>query len=498
MGVLDKLFDRFGYELPRKRSARPHRRQYHAAGHSRLRTWADQLLSPDAELWMDLATLRGRSRNLVRDNPHAASATRVWVENVVGVGLQYHPLVKLSDEALDTTANATLRQWWADWGTRSVCTLDRRHAWHDVERLAARTEFVDGEFLAIEHTGRGVNEFGYALQLMDPDQLDETLTQSATKSRNEIRMGVEVNEWSEAVAYHFWPNHPSDLSFMRRERIVVPAARVLHYYEVLRPGQTRGVPRLSPVMARLKLIDGYSEAALAAAVAGACNAILFEQDEEASLGENDDDPTGEIPLELEPAMTRLLPKHVRAVFSQVQYPHGEHDNFVNAELRATAAGVGIAVHSLTGNVAEANFSSLRAAEIQQRDVYRTEHRRFGTHLHSRVLRGALRNSVFNGAVDLPGDDWRRYAAHRFAGRGWTWVDPLKDLKAAELELALRLTTRSKLAMEGGRSFEEILQEWNQDTDLAAEWGVDLPDPKPSGAKPEPKETEDDDGSRKAN
>jgi lambda family phage portal protein len=497
MKVLDRLFDKLGYEPPRKRGARPRRRQYHAAGTSRLRTWADQRLSPDAELWMDLGTLRGRSRNLVRDNPHAASATRVWVDNVVGQGLQYHPLVKLGDESLDTVTNGVLRRWWEAWGTRSVCTMDRRHAWHDVERLIARTEFVDGEFLAIEHTGRGVNEFGYALQLMDPDQLDETLNQPASKGRNEIRMGVEVNEWSEAVAYHFWPGHPSDLSFGRHERIVVPAARVLHYYEVLRPGQTRGVPRLAPVMARLKLIDGYSEAALAAAVAGACSAILFKQSEDADVGgDGEEDQNGEIPLEMEPAMSRLLPKGIEPVFSDVKYPSTAHDNYVNSELRAMAVGVGIAVHALTGNVAEANFSSIRSAEIQQREVYRIEHRRLSTHMHSRVLRGALRNSVLYGAIDLPEPDWRRYAPHRFAGRGWTWVDPLKDLKAAELELALRLTTRSKLAMESGRPWEEVLQEWDQDMTLAKEWGVDLPDPKPMGAKPEPKETEDEDGSGK--
>lgn len=490
MKAFDRLFDKLGY-VPRREGAR--RRQWKGAERSRLRTWADALISPDAELWYDLQTLRGRSRNLVRDNAHAASAVRVWVENVVGQGLQYHPLVMQADESLDTTANAELRRWWKRWGTRSICTVDRRMAWLDVERMAARNEFVDGEFLAIERTGRGVNEFGYALQLIDPDQLDESLTQPATKSRNAIRMGVEVDEWGQPLFYHFWPDHPNDLIYGRRDRIVIPAAAVLHYFEPLRPGQTRGVPRLAPVMSRLKLVDSYDEAALAAAVAGACNAILYEQTEEADLTDDEDvDPAGEIPVDLEPAMSRLLPKGVKPHAIAVNYPNGSHDAFTNSELRAVAAGLGIAAHAMTGNVAESNYSAFRAAELQQRDVFRAEHRRIATHVHSRVLRAALKQSVFYGQVELGGVDWRRYANHEFTGRGFAWTDPEKDLKAAERELALRLTTRSRLAMESGRSFEEILQEWDQDQELAAQWGVDLPDPKPSGAKEEAKAKEDED------
>lgn len=483
MKALDRLFDKLGYR-PKGQGSR--RRQWKGAGHSRLRTWADGLLSPDAELWHDLPTLRGRSRNLTRDNPHAAAAARVWVDNVIGPpGLTYHPLVMRGDESLDTETNGELRRWWRRWGARSVCTMDRRHSWHDVERLAARSEFVDGEFLAIERTGRGVNEFGYALQLIDPDQLDETYTQPATKSRNAIRMGVEVSEYGEPLVYHFWQDHPHDLIYGRRERIAVPAAMVLHYFDVLRPGQTRGVPKLAPVMSRLKLLDGYSEAELAAAVVGACNGIVYEQTEEADLDEEDGDPAGEIPEELEPAMSRLLPKGVRPHAVKVEHPTAAYGEFVGTELRATGAGTGIAYSTLTGDLRGVSYSGLRDGSLKERDVYRGEHVRIATHLHSRVFRAALKNSVFFGAVDLPSQDWRRYAMHAFAGRGWAWVDPWKDLKAAELELALRLNSRSAIALQGGRSFEEILQEIEQDQKLAEQWDIDLPDPKPTGAGKEP-------------
>jgi lambda family phage portal protein len=487
---------------------RQRRRHWQAADRNRItRGWVDGLLSADAELWDSLPTLRGRSRQLVRDNPHAAAAARVWVDNVVGPnGLTLHPLVTRGDQSLDSEANAEIRRFWRAWGTRSVCTVDRRHSWFDVERLAVRSEFVDGEFLAIERTGRGVNEFGYALQLLDPDQLDASFNRTATKGRNEIRMGVEVTEWGEAVAYHLWPGHPQDMVARGRERMIVPAAQVLHYFQALRPGQTRGIPRLAPVMSRLKMLDRYSEAELLAAAVGACSSVHYEQDEHSELDEDDGDPAGEIPVELEPAMARLLPKGVKAVFNKAEHPATAYGPFVDVEHHAVGAGLGIAHSTLTGNLNGANYGSLRDGTIKERDVYRVEHRRLPEHFHSRVFRAALKNGVLYDAVEIKGSDWRRYALHAFAGRGWAWVDPWKDLKAAELELALRLTTRSRLALENGRSFEELLQEWDQDTELAKAWGVTLNDPMPTGSAKaaavvedaedddEEKETTDDDDS----
>lgn len=42
----------------------------------------------------------------------------------------------------------------------------------------------------------------------------------------------------------------------------VPAAQVLHIFDPLEPGQLRGVPRLSPVLKRLRSLDNYDDAVL--------------------------------------------------------------------------------------------------------------------------------------------------------------------------------------------------------------------------------------------
>jgi len=42
--------------------------------------------------------------------------------------------------------------------------------------------------------------------------------------------------------------------------VPVPAEQILHSYRVLRPGQIRGVPWLSPVMMALRDLDDYADA----------------------------------------------------------------------------------------------------------------------------------------------------------------------------------------------------------------------------------------------
>ncbi|MFW4864107.1 phage portal protein, partial [Pseudomonas aeruginosa] len=42
----------------------------------------------------------------------------------------------------------------------------------------------------------------------------------------------------------------------------IPADQVLHIFEPLEGGQLRGVPRLSPVLLRLKSLDNYDDAVL--------------------------------------------------------------------------------------------------------------------------------------------------------------------------------------------------------------------------------------------
>ena len=64
-----------------------------------------------------------------------------------------------------------------------------------------------------------------------------------------------------------------------------------------------------------------------------------------------------------------------------------------------------------------------------------------------LLNGAI--LLDNGAA-LPIIKADKFAAHAWQFRGWAWVDPLKDVETAREGIALRITSRSRIAREQGR------------------------------------------------
>ena len=98
------------------------------------------------------------------------------------------------------------------------------------------------------------------LQVLEADHLDSGKTEEL-RDGGFVLQGIEFDALGRRRAYWLYPTHPGD----GRGALVshrVPADRVLHLFERLRPGQVRGVPWFAPVMLKLRDLDGYDEAEL--------------------------------------------------------------------------------------------------------------------------------------------------------------------------------------------------------------------------------------------
>lgn len=470
------------------------KRSFTAAALSRLfGAWGTSLVSADDDLAMAIDKLRARSRDLTQNNPLASAAARAFVENIAGpTGMLCSPQVTNRNGDLRSPLNRKLSAWWAEWGQPGTCTVDGRLSWVDLQRLAVRTWRVDGEFFAIKHRSKRVNRFGYALQPIDADQVDHAYNVRRAPNRNAIRMGVEVDGFDRPVAYHVFTDHPNGSSSRQRERI--PADQMLHLFEQLRPGQTRGIPAGVAGMARLKMIDQYDQFELGAAQLAAGMAVLFMQaaDGPTLQGADGKDLEAEIPLTIEAMQGKLLPPGVTPHALSAEHPTSAYESFSRAGRRDVAASYGLAYSTLTGDLTQASYGSLRDGSLKERDLFRGYHRWFATHFCTVIYREAMEQSALMGTLTLPSenvDDWNAVA---FSGRGWDWIDPSKDIKATEAEIKLGLTSRQAAAREMGRDFEEVLRETAEDLANAKEWGVPVDgveSAKPVGAPATPDATD---------
>jgi capsid protein len=86
---------------------------------------------------------------------------------------------------------------------------------------------------------------------------------------------------------------------------------------------------------------------------------------------------------------------------------------------------------------------------------------------------------------LPAAKFDKFAQVKWQPRGFAWVDPLKEVEAERQSVALRIKSRTEACAERGRDFEEVLQEFKAELDLAKKYGIDLPDPAlpPTSFKP---------------
>lgn len=497
-GILGRLLSRTSYARNMQRQTQDLQRQiaemrsnikraYAAAAVNRLTSdWPVTNLSADAEIRTDLKPLRARSRNLAINTDHGRRFMWMVVTNIVGPsGVQLKMKVKDANGLQDTTANAIIQDAWTRWSRRGVCDVTGEMSWLAIQRTAVQTVARDGEILIRKVRGFD-NPFGFALQLFEADHLDDTLNYSL-QNGNEIRMGVERDQWKRPVAYWMFSQHPGDylyqVSGQRYARI--PAEDMIHLYVKERPSQTRGVPWMHASMTRMKNLNGYEEAEIIAARAAASKMGIIQSPTGDEYPGDDDDGQGNVIQEIEPALVTQLPKGWEWKEFDPTHPAGNFGPFMKATLRSIASGLLVSYTGLTGDLEGVSYSAGRIGVLEERDMWRVFQQWLIEDLITDVFETWLALALLTQAVPLPPVKYGKFNAPRFRARGWTWVDPAKEISANRDAITAGLASRTDILAEQGMDFEETLDELAAEAALAKEKGVNIDPAAVTAAAPAP-------------
>lgn len=464
--------------------------------------WIATILSADQETRGNLRLLRARGRELSRNNPIAKNFLNLLAANVIGhKGITYRPQVRNNDGKLAKPINDKISAAWCEWCKKGNCTVDGKLSWRGVQDILIRNVATDGEVFIRKVRNKSLNKFAFALQIIDADQCDHLWSVPASKgsggrnATNEVRMGIEVNEWGRPVAYWITPGHPSDLGgSLLRERI--PAADIIHLYDPERVSQSRGVTWFHAVMLQLRMLEGYIEAELVAARTGAAKMGFFEYTDPAAYEEPN--PDKKYQLDASPGTLETLPPGLKFTPWNPDHPAMAFPNFVVTIMRQVATGLGVSYNALASDLVGVNYSSMRSGLLIERDQWKRFQSWIVEVLSADVFEDWLATSLLTpSALSLDSRDPSKFLAGKWDPRGWPWVDPLKDAQAAILSIGARLKSRGKIVGEEGEDIEEIFEEIQAEEELAEQLGLDLTIPsaqKPTGA-PE-NDGADDDGDGK--
>lgn len=439
---LERIRSRYMMEMISSKS-----RNYEAASTGR-RTDGWQPLQQSARVVTDAAIskLRGRSRDLTRNNPYAAKALSVIVNNVVGTGIVPRAVSKRGNRA-DAAMQA-----WKDWAETTKCDIDGLHDIYGLQALTMRTVVESGECLVRRvYTKKDGMAVPLQLQVLEPDFIDVSKDTLQPNDAGEMWVqGIKINRFGQRIAYMLYNAHPGDNQLLKRlESSEVPADDIIHVYRVDRPGQLRGVPWPAPVMIRMKDFDEYEDAQLMRQKVAACFSMFIT---DANAGElNASGKPVSIPESVEPGMIEVLPPGKTIEFAE---PPGvtNYGEYATTMLRSIAAGYGVTYESLTGDLSPVNFSSGRMGWIEfHRNV---EAWRWAMFI-PRFCDGIW--SWFSDAAELKGVRMENVTVQ------WTpprreMIDPEAEIKAAVTAVRGGITSLPEVIRQNGQDPEVVLKE----------------------------------------
>lgn len=436
-----------------------------------LSQWSALSGDADSDTIADLPTLRNRSRDMIRNSPLATGAINTTCTNAVGTGLrlQVRPdrNVLGMDEAEADKWEALVEREWSLFADSQECDLARTQNFYDQQDLVFRSALESGDtFVLMPYLERPGSPYGLKLQIIEADRVcNKDLQRDSTT----LVAGVEKDEYGAPTAYHIMDQHPGAyLSTIGKTWKVVPAfgkktgrRNVIHLYQMLRPGQSRGVPFLAAVIEPLKQLDRYTEAELMAAVISGMFTVFIET----PTGENSFGPmtpasetggkSGDDDLKLASGAIVSLSKGEKIEIANPGRPNTAFDPFVMAVLRQIGASLEIPFELLIKHFTS-SYSAARAALLEAWKFFSTQRRWLAENFCQIVYEAWLTEAVAKGRISAPGffDDpviRKAYLGAEWIGPAKGMIDERSEIEAAQMRADMGVTTLAEetAALTGG-------------------------------------------------
>ncbi len=348
--------------------------------------WRPGLRSADADWLYDRDEVIARSRDVGRNEGVGASASMRVVNAAVGFRWDFTSkpnalLLGITHEAA-RDLGARIDALWETYayGIHFTADAERVLTFGGLLRMSAAHIFNDGEMLGvIEYAHDEPTRFRTRLRVVDPDRLTNPngLPDSPT-----LRGGVEKNAAQVPLAYWIREGHPSDLGvnasmvWRRWDRYSTNLGRpqVLHAFDKLRAGMTRGVTRFASVLKLFRSLSKYTDKTIEAA---ALNALFlgfvksnagpsavregFETDDLVTWADERSDFYDENPVEVDGVRMPVLSPDDDVTMQTTARDTSGFDGFTRAILRLIAAALGVTYEELSMDFSQTNYSSARAA-----------------------------------------------------------------------------------------------------------------------------------------
>lgn len=461
-----------------------------------LKTWQPLHLSARSDIDANLNLLRNRSASLAINSPIGQAAIKTSLTGTINSGLKLYPRIKAEELGLsEEEGRAWTRKVKLEfelWAKSISCDFYRRNNFYEMQQIAYQNSLMDGDCFCLFRRRLPTEENPYTLKLQlieagrvsNPNEAGFSGLEARGETKgSRIVNGIEVNREGRMeaiwISNRLW-NEPSINGELYWQRVKVygeTGQNVLHICRDSRIEQFRGEPYLSPVIETLKQISRFTEAELTSAINKAFFSMFFTQTlgnltNNQILGASDEPCLDVDEYRVENGMMVALPAgiDVKSIDNSSSQNTFAFDKFINNLIGQIAAGINLPSELLLKKF-QSSYSASKAALLQAEEEFRQRREAFIIDFCTPVYENFLMEAIASGRIEAEGYFENPLKRMLWSRADWLvegnhYLDPVKEIQAAEKRIALGISTRQKETAElVGGDFYEIIEQLKYENEI---------------------------------
>lgn len=495
--------------------------------------------SGDAAIMSSHGLMNRRVRDLVRNTAQGKRVRLAFQDLIVGTGFQtfawpFAPsemfnlaieLQKIDDGEIGPRLQYALEadDLYEEWSSDpKQFDFEGRLSRMEMERMAVGETVTTGNAIIIRCFKPNYKLVPLCYQLIEREQLDESMDRDGNERENKILNGIEFDKNNVAVAYHICLDHPHEFfglsgsSFLGNNgitatgvgvrRLRIPAERVIDLAAWDRPSSSVGASWYDSTGQTTWDRDNYMGSEIRSAAVDAAFAFVAKLHNGEKYGawgfgdgndDSDEDGNRSFKIGQSPiAATIGVGEELDMVRSS--RPNKDAPAFLKLLDRDQAGGLGLSYYTLTGDYESTNFTSTRAAKMDEDLHIGPLKAWFATHVALPMRRDFNSIAAASGAYQSlrPADfkaNVRTYQRFDAIGNGRDLLDPMKEGEARTARLRTGMSTFKEECAKRGQHWIKVLMQLAIEKKVRSMFGIELDLTKPgSGGAPQgqPQEAEE--------
>lgn len=416
--------------------------------------WSTRLEDPNKVTSRSAKIVAARAQSLVEDWDIAAALVRAVLLATHGAkGLRFRSHFQ-EDDAPETTEQERTSRRLIEGAIRSRPDIDAGGTMtrRKLERMQDWYATVMGDGYLVR-VNQGVSRW----RLVHPFRVRNP---KGKTNDEQWQDGHEFGSDGRPVAIWVDPNRSSDLSMPASDPVRVPwtspdgTRNVSHRKRWDIPGSVRGLSSFAPLMLPARMLQGVSEAYVAAKRVQAQIPLLMKVPDVEKAREQ---------YRGSRLANLLMGPQSEITVMQWKFDGADYQAFTDTELRSMCAAIGIPWELVLNDHSAKSGASARSmwqSFYQQADEWQLDH---AEQTSAVIDEGIVRERQITDPIPGLTDDWTRNMAGVYQGPARIMPDPLKEAQAAEMWDKMDRSRSSAFADQGWDYREEVMQSTQEDS-----------------------------------